>query len=194
MTSILTNPFVVGSLAGFSSFVILSLSVQSMVKYLKWNGGLRRAWEREGPIGIFRIFGRIEQFLFFLIALVGKEAFGVIAAAWLVLKGVQQWVRWDSSRMPRRSSTPQGGGTDTITAAQANDAAIEQERLYEEYTEAHRHGLTLEEYRAQLDRNRFMIFVAGTGMSIGVGGVSGAVFVYAKENAQWLVQALNCFS
>jgi len=183
-----TAPYIVGIVAGLASFILLNLAVQFMMTYLKQKGGLARELEREARVGISRYFARVEQFLFALVVLLGKDTFGVIAAAWLVLKAIHKWVRWDSTSSliaEGPNSTKQETGDDTAML-NAKDEAIGVGRLNEEYIEAHRLSLTRGEYRAQLARNRFMIFVAGTGISIAAGGLSGSTYLYAQQNSQAL--------
>lgn len=137
--------------AGLIALFLLYWIVRKVINYLRHRGGILEDFKKEAKsIGLSTRIAFIEQFLFFLAAIAGKEIFGWAVTGWLVFKGIHLWARWESSK----TSIPE-------ISKRAKKA-----------------GLTQKHYRDAIVRNRFMVFLIGTGMSIAAGGISGVVYHY----------------
>lgn len=141
-------------ISGIACLIILNRLLNLFMKAL-WKKGDIQEPQLDKTIGLSPFFAGIEQTLFFIAALAGRDIFGFSVGGWLVFKGIHQWSRWHLSVSVNSQQLPE-----------------------EETSRAKDLGLTPELYREARDRNRFMVFVAGTGMSIAVGGISGATFYY----------------
>ena len=150
-------PYLFSFFAGSIALIILYWVIRGILRYLRKKGDAYRDFEKEKPIRLSPKVAAIEQFLFFLSAIAGKEVFGFAAGGWLVFKGIHRWARWDS--VP---TNPADGDTPDNNYAER----------------AKSKGLSLKHYKDALARNRFMIFLVGTGMSIAAGGLAGAVYHY----------------
>lgn len=121
--------------------------------WLRKKGDILEDFKKEQKsIGLSTRIAFIEQCLFFLAAIAGKEVFGWAIGGWLVFKGIHQWARWNSSKDLHTNGKISG--------------------------RAKKAKLPLNHYFDAIDRNRFMVFLIGTGMSIATGGISGAVYHY----------------
>lgn len=147
----LLNHFFLSFLAGLITLFILYWIVWIVIYYLRKRGDILEDFKKEAKsIGLSTRIAFIEQFLFFIAAIAGKEVFGLAVTGWLVFKGIHQWARWESSKtiipeIPKRVKKA---------------------------------GLTKKHYSDAIVRNRFMVFLIGTGMSIAAGGISGVVYHY----------------
>lgn len=138
--------------AGLIALFLLYWIVRIVIYCLRQRGGILEDFKKEAKsIGLSTRIAAIEQFLFFLAAIAGKDVFGWAVTGWLVFKGIHQWARWESSKTTIQK----------ISKKSAKKAG---------FTQAH--------YRDAIVRNRFMVFLIGTGMSIAAGGISGAVYHY----------------
>ena len=138
-------------IAGLIVLSILYWIVRIVIYYLRKRGDILEDFKMEAKsIGLSTRIAAIEQFLFFLAAIAGKEIFGWAVTGWLVFKGIHLWARWESSKTS----------------------------IGEISKRAKKAGLTPAHYRDAIVRNRFMVFLIGTGMAIAVGGISGVVYHY----------------
>lgn len=152
--------FVISFMAGLGALCILSLLVTYIVSCLQRKGGLEDLVEKERSAGLrlAEWFGRVEHSLFFLAAIVEPEFFKWAVAAYLVFKAIHRWELW---RPEKVENIPE-----------------EVEGIPES---AQRAGMSEAHYRAAIGRNRFLVFVAGTGLSIAAGGLAGAVFHFVMR-------------
>ena len=144
-------PFAASFGIGLLAMVVLYRIVRFMVRLLRRKGGTAREATAEGEIGLAATFACIEQFLFYLAAIAGSNVFGFAVAGWLVFKGVSHYARWTPEAVSAQVTPPEDS------------------------------KLTPEHYAAAIARNRFVIFVIGTGMAVAAGGVAGAVYHYAAS-------------
>lgn len=140
-------------LSGLIVLIILSWIVRAVVYWLKKSGGILKDSKREKSPGLSTRFAIIEQFLFFLASIAGKEVFGFALGGWLVFKGIHRWSRWD--HVPGSVKIP--------LELKGREKLMPSHFSYDEIYDA-------------IARRRFMVFLIGTGMSIATGGISGAVY------------------
>lgn len=140
--------FLVGLIAGLGALCILSQLVTCIVNRLQRKGGLEAQVKKERNAGLrfAESFGRVEQTLFFLARIAGPDFFKWAVGGWLVLKAIHNWRLWDP------------------------------EDVNEIPDSAKRAGMSKDHYHAAIGRNRFLVFLAGTGLSIAAGGVAGEIF------------------
>ncbi|MFQ5456068.1 MAG: hypothetical protein ACE5EA_07695 [Nitrospirota bacterium] len=160
---------IVSFVCGFLVLIVFSVIVFYIICCLRQKGDILEDFEKEQQsksIGLSTRIAVIEQFLFYIAAIAGKEVFGDAIMGWLVFKGIHQWARWGSAH--------------NMTLSYEEENQVER---------ACKLGFSsLEHYRECLDRNRFMVFLIGTGMSIAAGGIAGAVYNYISANHE----ILNC--
>ncbi|MFQ5456650.1 MAG: hypothetical protein ACE5EA_10715 [Nitrospirota bacterium] len=64
------------------------------MEYLRKKGDIFEDYKKEkDTIGLSTKIAAIEQFLFFLAAIAGKEVFGDAIMGWLVFKGIHQFAK-----------------------------------------------------------------------------------------------------
>jgi len=140
--------FAVSFMAGLGALCVLSLLVTYIVNCLQRKGGLQDLIEKEKSAGLrlAEWFGRVEHSLFFLAMIAGPEFFKWAVAGYLVFKAIHNWRLWSPKK------------------------------LYDIPPQIAESGMSEAHYQAAIGRNRFLMFVAGTGLSIAAGGLAGAVF------------------
>lgn len=148
---------------GFLVLVVLSISTQSLLGQLRVIALINKDFDRlmEAGVGFSTVFGRWESVLLFLAAVAGQQVFAFAAGGWLVFKGISKNPHWNT--------------TSELTT----------EQTYWEEWEAANRGLTLEEFQLALRRNRFYIFLLGTGFSVAAAGLAGAAYHWARTWTFW---------
>lgn len=150
-------PYILGFVSGCIILIVLHYVIREIIDCLRLKGDIYEEVKSEKKISLSIPNAWLEQFLFFFAAMAGKEVFGWALPGWLFFKGIHQWSRWASPITT----------TDISLTSRS-------------HVQANKYELSLQQYLEAKARNRFVILLIGTGMSIAAGGISGATYRYCR--------------